>query len=122
MADANTAVNRKSRVGTVVSDKNNKTIVVAVERASRHRLYRKVLRHTERYHVHDEHNVATLGDIVRIEECRPISRLKRWLLVEVLTERAVAEVSPESLDSSLVRDVQRSGSHAADGAAEEGAN
>ena len=105
-------VNRKPRVGTVVSDKNDKTIVVEIERASRHRIYRKVIRHTKKYHVHDENNVATVGDLVRIEECRPMSRMKRWTLVAVLTERAVAEVAPESLDASLVQEMQRSASHA----------
>ena len=106
------AVNRKSRVGTVVSDRNDKTIVVQIERAARHRIYRKVIRRTKKYHVHDEQNVASLGDLVRIEECRPISRLKRWQLMEVLTERAVAEVTPESLDQSLVEEMQRSAAHA----------
>src|SRR3990172_11302992 len=105
------AVNRKSRVGTVVSDRNDKTIVVEIERAARHRIYHKVIRRTKKYHVHDELNVATVGDVVRIEECRPISRLKRWQLVEVLTERAVAEVAPEALDEALVREVQRSAPH-----------
>jgi len=105
-------VNRKPRVGTVVSDVNDKTIVVEIERASRHRIYHKVIRRTKKYHVHDENNVATVGDLVRIEECRPISRLKRWQLVEVLTERAVAEVAPERLDESLVQEMQRSASHA----------
>ena len=107
-------VNRKPRVGTVVSDKNDKTIVVEIERASRHRIYHKVIRRTKKYHVHDENNVATVGDLVRIEECRPISRMKRWMLVEVLTERAVAEVAPETLDASLVQEMQRSASHAQD--------
>lgn len=105
-------VNRKPRVGTVVSDKNDKTIVVEIERASRHRIYHKVIRRTKKYHVHDENNVATVGDLVRIEECRPMSRMKRWMLVAVLTERAVAEVAPESLDASLVQEMQRSASHA----------
>ena len=106
------AVNRKSRVGTVVSDRNDKTIVVQIERASRHRIYHKVIRRTKKYHVHDEQNVATVGDLVRIEECRPISRLKRWQLMEVLTERAVAEVAPEALDAALVQEMQRSASRA----------
>ena len=105
-------VNRKPRVGTVVSDKNDKTIVVEIERASRHRIYHKVIRRTKKYHVHDEQNVATVGDLVRIEECRPISRLKRWQLEEVLTERAVAEVAPERLDEALVQEMQRSAAHA----------
>jgi small subunit ribosomal protein S17 len=109
---AQRAVNRKARVGTVVSDGNDKTIVVEIERAARHRIYHKVIRRTKRYHVHDEQNAATVGDTVRIEECRPISRLKHWQLVEVLTERAVAEVAPETLDESLVREMQRSAAHA----------
>ena len=107
------AVNRKSRIGTVVSDKNDKTVVVEIVRAARHRLYRKVIRRSRKYHVHDPENAATLGDLVRIEESRPMSRLKRWRLVEVLTERAVAEVAPEALDQELVDEMQRSASRAA---------
>lgn len=112
MAENETAVNRKSRVGTVVSDTNDKTIVVQVERASRHPIYKKVIRRTKKYHAHDEGNVATVGDLVRIEESRPMSRLKRWRLVSVLTEREVASVAPERLDQSLVQEVQRSAAHA----------
>jgi len=107
------AVNRKSRVGVVVSDKNDQTVVVEVERAARHRLYRKVLRKTKKYHVHDPENQATRGDLVRIEECRPISKLKRFRLVEVMTERAVAEVAPESIGQEIVEEVQRSAARAA---------
>lgn len=107
-------VNRKARVGTVVSDKQDKTIVVEIERAARHRIYRKVIRLTKKYHVHDEDNRATVGDLVRIEECRPISKMKRWQLVEVLTERAVAEVAPTALDQSLVEEMQRSGARRAE--------
>lgn len=105
--------NRKVRVGTVVSDINDQTVVVEVKRASRHRIYRKVIRRTKRYHVHDEHNTATRGDSVSIEECRPISKLKRWRLVEVLTERAVAEVAPELIGQEVVDEVQRSATRAA---------
>ena len=107
------AVNRKARVGTVVSDKGDQTIIVAIERAAPHRLYRKVIRRTKRYPVHDPANSATVGDLVRIEECRPISKTKRWRLVEVLTEREVAEVAPTALDADLVSEVQRSAAHAA---------
>ena len=106
-------INRKVRVGTVVSDVNDQTVVVEVKRASRHRIYRKVIRRTKRYHVHDEQNTATRGDFVSIEECRPISKLKRWRLVEVLTERAVAEVAPESIGQEVVDEVQRSATRAA---------
>ena len=112
---AGQAVNRKARIGTVVSDKNDQTVVVAVERATRHRLYRKVIRRTKRYPVHDPQNQATLGDVVRIEECRPVSKTKRWRLVEVLTERDVAEVAATEIDVSLVDEVQRSAAHAAEG-------
>jgi len=107
------AVNRKSRVGVVVSDVNDQTVVVAVERAARHRLYRKVIRRTKKYHVHDPQNEATRGDLVRIEECRPISKLKRFRLVEVLTERDVAEVAPEAIGREIVEEVQRTAARAA---------
>ena len=101
-------VNRKTRLGTVVSDRMEQTLVVAIERTSRHPLYRKVIRRTKRYHVHDPEGLGTLGDIVRIEECRPISRTKSWRLVEVLTEREVADVAAEEIDRSLVEEIQRS--------------
>ena len=91
----------------------DRTIVVTVERASRHRLYRKVVRRTKRYHVDDPENRATLGDQVRIEECRPISKTKHWRLVEVLTEHEVAEVAAEEIDVSLVDEVQRTAARAA---------
>ena len=113
MTEEPRAVNRKRRVGTVVSDRADKTIVVSIERASRHRLYRKVIRRTKRYQVHDAENVATIGDLVRIEECRPVSKTKSWQLVEVLTERAVAEVAPEAIDEEFVSEVQRTAARAA---------
>ncbi len=106
------AANRKSRIGVVVSDINDQTVLVRVERAARHRLYRKVIRRTKKYHVHDPENRATRGDIVRIEECRPISKMKHFRLVEILTERVVADVAPESIGQELVEDVQRSAANA----------
>lgn len=120
MAEERT-VNRKSRVGTVVSDKNDKTIVVSVERAARHRLYHKVIRRTKKYRAHDEANSASLGDLVRIEEARPTSKTKRWRLVEILTEREVAQVAPEAIDQSLVEEVQRSASRAVEDEADSSA-
>ncbi len=68
--------------GTVVSDANDKTVVVLVERRFTHPLYKKTVRRTKKYHAHDENNEFKVGDIVRIEECRPISRKKRWRVVE----------------------------------------
>jgi small subunit ribosomal protein S17 len=67
--------------GVVVSDKNDKTIVVRVERRFTHPMMKKTVRRTKKYHAHDEANTAKTGDIVRIEECRPLSRNKTWALV-----------------------------------------
>lgn len=106
------AVNRKARTGTVVSDRGDQTIIVAIERAAPHRLYRKVIRRTKRYPVHDPQNAASVGDVVRIEECRPISKTKRWRLVEIVQEREVAQVRAETIDASLVSEVQRAAAHA----------
>jgi small subunit ribosomal protein S17 len=78
---------RKTRVGTVVSDKMNKTVVVEVERRYAHPLYGKQVTRTKRYHAHDENNDYNTGDVVRIVETRPLSKLKRWRVVEAL-ERA----------------------------------
>jgi len=68
--------------GVVVSDKQDKTIVVKVERRFTHPLLKKTVRRTKNYHAHDEHNKAKVGDEVRIEESKPISRLKSWVLVD----------------------------------------
>jgi small subunit ribosomal protein S17 len=78
---------RKTKAGRVVSDKMDKTIVVSVERLTRHPLYKRVVRMTTKFAVHDEENQARVGDTVLIEESRPLSRTKRWRLVEV-TSRA----------------------------------
>jgi small subunit ribosomal protein S17 len=75
---------RKTREGLVVSDKMDKTVVVAVEDRVKHRLYGKVLRQTSRLKAHDEANAAAVGDRVRIMETRPLSATKRWRLVEIL--------------------------------------
>ena len=78
---------RKTKVGRVVSDKMDKTIVVSVERLARHRLYKRVIRLTTKFKAHDEANEAHVGDTVLIEESRPLSATKRWRLVEI-TARA----------------------------------
>ena len=78
---------RKTRIGTVVSDKMNKTVVVVVERRYAHPLYGKQVTRTKKYHAHDENNEYRPGDIVRIVETRPLSKLKRWRVVEAI-ERA----------------------------------
>jgi len=86
MTGANTHVQgkRKTKIGRVVSDKMDKTIVVSVERLARHRLSKRVIRLTTRFKAHDETNDARIGDTVRIEESRPLSATKRWMLVEVV--------------------------------------
>ena len=75
---------RKTKVGRVVSDRMDKTIVVSVERLTRHRLYKRVIRLTTKFKAHDENNDAHVGDTVLIEESRPLSATKRWRLVEVV--------------------------------------
>ena len=79
---------RKTKVGRVVSDKMDKTIVVSVERLARHRLYKRVVRLTTRFKAHDEANEARVGDTVEIEESRPLSATKRWRLIRVVTRAA----------------------------------
>ena len=75
---------RKTKVGRVVSDRMDKTIVVSVERLARHRLYKRVIRLTTRFKAHDEENEARIGDTVLIEEARPMSATKRWRLISVV--------------------------------------
>ena len=86
---------RKTKTGRVVSDKMDKTIVVSVERLTRHRLYKRVMRASTKFAAHDEANEAKIGDTVLIEESRPLSATKRWRLVSVLSragEERAAEV------------------------------
>ncbi len=75
---------RKSKVGSVVSSKMNKSIVVSVERLVRHPIYGKYFRKTSKFMAHDEENQCQVGDTVKIVETRPLSKLKRWRLVEVI--------------------------------------
>lgn len=85
MSDRN---NRKVQIGKVVSDKMDKTIVVAVETYKKHSLYHKRIKYTKKFKAHDENNEAKIGDTVRIMETRPLSKDKNWRLVEI-TEKAV---------------------------------
>ncbi|HHW48506.1 MAG TPA: 30S ribosomal protein S17 [Clostridiaceae bacterium] len=78
---------RKTRVGKVISNKMDKTIVVAVEDSVKHPLYKKVIKRTYKLKAHDENNECNVGDKVRVMETRPLSREKRWRLVEII-ERA----------------------------------
>lgn len=113
---------RKVKVGRVVSDKMDKTIVVSVERLARHRIYKRVIRLTTKFKAHDERNEAHIGDTVRIEESRPLSATKRWRLVEIVAragehagETVVAE-EPETAEA--IHGAAHPGREAADEAAE----
>jgi small subunit ribosomal protein S17 len=86
-AQTATRSSRKTRVGVVVSDKMDKTVVVSIERRVQHPVYGKMVRRTKRLKAHDERNDAKTGDTVRIMETRPLSKDKRWRLVEIV-ERA----------------------------------
>jgi small subunit ribosomal protein S17 len=87
--------------GVVVSDKMDKTVVVSVERRKKHRLYHKVMSLTQRYKAHDEANGCKLGDVVRIQECRPMSKEKRWRVIEVLTRGDVADIQPAAIGREI---------------------
>ena len=80
----NTRAFRKTRVGQVVSDKMDKTIVVAIEDSVQHKLYKKIVKRTYKLKAHDENNECGVGDTVKVMECRPLSKDKRWRLVEII--------------------------------------
>ncbi len=75
---------RKEEIGYVVSDKMDKTVTVAVERRKQHPLYKRVIKRTKKFKVHDEDNTCNEGDKVKIKETRPLSKTKRWRVIEVL--------------------------------------
>ncbi len=93
---------RIQKVGRVVSNKMDKTIVVVVESLKKHRIYKRTYKQTKRFYAHDEQNACQIGDIVRIEESRPLSKLKRWALIEIVkrgsgivpVEEVLAAVDP----------------------------
>lgn len=96
------AERQKSLNGTVVGDKMEKTVVVQVDHTTRHRLYHKIMKRSKRYLAHDDHLEAKIGDKVRIMEMRPMSRLKRWRVAEIVERGEVAEVAPREIDSAYL--------------------
>src|SRR6266516_2569660 len=94
---------RQQKVGRVVSNKMDKTIVVVVETLKKHRIYKRTYKQTKRFQAHDEENICQIGDLVRIEECRPLSKMKRWRLIEIIkpssgivpVEEVLAEADPD---------------------------
>ena len=88
---------RKTRFGKVISDKMDKTVVVAVETPRRHPIYKKTIRRAVKYKAHDEKNQCRPGDMVRIVETRPLSKEKRWRVAEIVTKGEVADVKPQEI-------------------------
>ena len=88
---------RKTRIGKVIGDKMNKTVIVAVNTPWRHPVYNKTVRRIIKYYVHDEKKESKTGDTVRIIETRPISKLKRWRIAEVMTKAEVAVIKPSEI-------------------------
>src|SRR2546425_10438033 len=107
-------VRRQQKVGRVISNKMDKTIVVNVESLKKHRIYKRTYKQTKHFQAHDEENACQVGDVVRIEECRPLSKMKHWRLVEILkrgsgivpVEEVLAEVDPDL--TSTTSDVEPS--------------
>jgi len=89
---------KNEKVGQVVSTRMAKTIVVEVSRRVPHPLYKRIVNKRKKFYVHDEEATAKMGDIVRIVECRPLSRLKRWRLAEIVRRAAQVGTQPEELD------------------------
>jgi small subunit ribosomal protein S17 len=121
---SSTGGKKKEMVGRVVSDKMDKTIVVSVERLSRHPLYKRVIRLTTKFKAHDERNEARIGDTVRIVESRPLSATKRWRMVEIVSRASEgageAIVSEEAETSEAIHAAAHPGrEHAAESAESE---
>src|SRR5215475_9232182 len=89
---------KNEKVGEVVSTKMQKTIVVEVSRRVPHPLYKRIIGKRKKFYAHDEDGTAKLGDVVRIVECRPLSKLKRWQLAEVIRRAAQVAAQPKDLD------------------------
>jgi len=100
------ASQEKLQTGTVISNKMDKTVVVRIDRHTRHRLYGKTMRVTRRYKAHDENNECRLGDVVKIAETRPLSRDKRWRVVEVVVKGDVAEVAPRDIGTTQLEETR----------------
>ena len=88
---------RKTRIGHVVSNKMDKTVVVKVETTKHHRLYRKTIKKATRYKAHDAKNECGEGDLVRIVETRPLSRDKRWRVSQIITKKEALDVQPKEI-------------------------
>ncbi|MFY9724028.1 MAG: 30S ribosomal protein S17 [Bryobacteraceae bacterium] len=101
MAEQQQVHTKNEKIGQVVSTKMTKTIVVEVSRRVPHPLYRRIVAKRKKFYAHDEQGTARLGDVVRIVECRPLSKLKRWTLAEVVRRAAQVAVQPAELDVKI---------------------
>ena len=97
---------RKTRIGVVLSDKMDKTRVIGVEWSMPHWLYKRRVRRLTKFKAHDEENLAKVGDRVMISETRPLSKEKRWRIVQVLQKAEVVDVTPEEVDATLLQELQ----------------
>jgi small subunit ribosomal protein S17 len=95
--------NKNEKIGQVVSAKMQKTIVVEVTRRVQHPVYKRVINKRKKFYAHDEQGSAKVGDVVRIIECRPLSKLKRWRLEEILRKAVQVAVEPGAVDLDLVQ-------------------
>jgi len=100
-ASAQAPSNKNEKVGEVVSTKMAKTVVVAVSRRVPHPLYKRIMKKRKKFYAHDETGDAKMGDIVRIVECRPLSKLKHWQLAEVIRRAPQVGAQPKDLDSKI---------------------
>src|ERR1700730_1731179 len=95
--------NKNEKVGQVVSSKMQKTIVVEVTRRVQHPVYKRIINKRKKFYAHDEQQTAQVGDVVRIIECRPISKLKRWRLGEVIRKAVQVAVEPGAVDLDMMQ-------------------
>ena len=93
---------RKIRIGRVISTKMESTAIVSYQWKMNHPIYKKAVRKTTKFYVHDINNRCRIGDLVRIEEVRPISKQKRWRVLEILERREIAEVKPIDIDQTIL--------------------
>jgi len=96
-----TKATKNEKVGEVVSTKMAKTIVVQVSRRVPHPLYKRIVTKRKKFYAHDEQGAAKLGDVVRIQECRPLSKLKRWTLKDIVRKAALVAAQPKDLDVNI---------------------
>ena len=100
-APATTGARRNEKVGQVVSTKMQKTIVVEVEMRKAHAKYKRIVRSTKKFYAHDEQSSARLGDVVRIRETRPLSKLKRWALEEIVRRSTLGQIEDAAVQTEV---------------------